>query len=250
MMANKRWGFIYAPNARSRAYLSLFAELNIIPAVIVQLKGDFRESAQLSAESARFGYGRFFDVDYTLETFLTQFSPELRRVPTTRLSDSSAFDALRPGGVDAWIFGGGGIVPRSYFDTIAPILHVHPGILPDYRGSTCWYYSYLKERKVGATAFWMDPEIDNGKVIVTRSFRVNMSLECTQPLFLDHILDPYIRRCVLREALQTEELDERSESEGNCPMGEAYFVAHPWVRYLMKRRLQEDFDAGSASGIL
>ena len=244
-----QWGFIYAPNARSRAYLSLFDELDIIPNVIIRLEGELRESSALSAESARFNYQRFYDVDFTLEAFTEKHSTELRSLRTRKISDKSAFDAMNLGGVDAWIFGGGGIVPKQYFGVVKPILHVHPGVLPEYRGSTCWYYSYLEKREVGATAFWMSPELDNGEMVCSQTFRINMGLASGQSLFLDHVLDPYIRRCVLRKALLLKGHNEIDHEDGVSTGNEAYFVAHPWIRHLMKRRLKAQFVSGMISDI-
>ena len=64
---------------------------------------------------------------------------------------------------DYIVFTGGGILKDKILDAGKKFIHIHPGIVPEYRGSTCFYYSIINEKKVGVTAFIMDKTLDNGR---------------------------------------------------------------------------------------
>ena len=64
----------------------------------------------------------------------------------------------------------GAILKETVLNLGKKFLHVHPGIVPKFRGSTTIYYSLLKEGTVGASAFFMDRKIDQGPIIRQDTF--------------------------------------------------------------------------------
>ncbi|MCD8554297.1 formyltransferase family protein [Seleniivibrio sp.] len=74
-------------------------------------------------------------------------------------------------GADFYIFAGKGIVKEHHVSRFR-ILHIHPGLLPLYRGSTTIYYSLLNEGKAYATAFIMDKSIDGGCIVAAKEFEI------------------------------------------------------------------------------
>ena len=59
-----------------------------------------------------------------------------------------------------------GILPPSLLALPGvKFIHVHPGFLPYVRGSDGLLWSALIRNKPGVSVFYMDPEIDGGKII-------------------------------------------------------------------------------------
>ena len=106
-------------------------------------------------------------------------------------------------------------------------LHIHPGRLPRYRGSTTIYYSLIKEGRAGASAFFMDREIDNGPVIMQSDFP-----PFENPEAIDYFYDSFMRAQlltkVLREYARTGcfEVTDQVHSEE----AESYYVIHPILK--------------------
>ncbi|EXI87383.1 MAG: Formyl transferase [Candidatus Accumulibacter regalis] len=66
----------------------------------------------------------------------------------------------------AFLYTNGGIVPASLLDKPGVrVLHIHPGIVPDIRGSDCLLWSAQVRRRIGVSCFYMSPGIDEGPLI-------------------------------------------------------------------------------------
>lgn len=66
----------------------------------------------------------------------------------------------------AFLYTNGGIVPASLLDKPGVrLLHIHPGIVPDVRGSDCLLWSARVHRRIGVSCFYMSPGIDEGPLI-------------------------------------------------------------------------------------
>lgn len=66
----------------------------------------------------------------------------------------------------AFLYTNGGIVPASLLDKPGVrVLHIHPGIVPDVRGSDCLLWSAWAHRRIGVSCFYMSPGIDEGPLI-------------------------------------------------------------------------------------
>ena len=103
-------------------------------------------------------------------------------------------------------------------------VHFHPGIVPNYRGSTCFYYSILNDDECGVTAFIMKEGLDVGDVICKKSFKK------PNHIYVDSVYDPHIRSETLVEVLKKNLLSndfEKQESEG-----ETYYIIHPILKHI------------------
>lgn len=125
---------------------------------------------------------------------------------------------------------GGQIIKRPIFQTGKTFIHVHSGILPQYRGSTTVYYSLLQENFCGASAIIMTPELDGGDVVAEERFAMPPS-----GIDIDYIYDPYIRAKVLVKAVQqylaVGSFMGRPQGTENA---RTYFIAHPVLRHIVK----------------
>ncbi len=65
---------------------------------------------------------------------------------------------------------GGQIIKQNVLEIGKKILHIHTGILPEYRGSTTIYYAILNRDDCGATAILLDNNIDTGAIVGQKIF--------------------------------------------------------------------------------
>jgi methionyl-tRNA formyltransferase len=106
-------------------------------------------------------------------------------------------------------------------------LHIHPGRLPRFRGSTTVYYSLIKDGRPGASAFFMNRKIDNGPIIMQRDFPPFQN-----PQAIDYFYDSHMRSELLKEVL----LSYRKtggftpEEQTSTEEAESYYVIHPILK--------------------
>lgn len=238
------------PSLRAIAYLRAFESLGIVPGQVILLRGAVGPTEALRAESDRFGYGaRFFDPGPDILDSLEDACAVVR-IGSDDINCSAVRRAVRGFPGRYVVFSASGILGRWAFSSKKRFIHVHPGLLPDYRGSTCFYYSLLETGHVGSTAFFMDAGIDTGEIIAASKFTVNYSVQPGQRLFMDYILDPYIRAAtlkkVLAEYLRRGDIGGLPQPAGARP---AYHVMHPILRRLALRSLVARYDASQPSGV-
>ena len=122
----------------------------------------------------------------------------------------------------------GTIVRRPLFATGKKFIHVHPGRLPDFRGSTTIYYSLLAEKKIELSALLLNEEIDGGPVIGRAEFDPPADRST-----IDYGFDPTIRASllvsVLREYAEQGRFREQAQAQG---VGESYYIIHPVLKHI------------------
>ncbi|RCK26740.1 hypothetical protein TH8_08520 [Thalassospira profundimaris] len=73
----------------------------------------------------------------------------------------------------AFLYTNGGIVPEDLLaEPGLKIIHVHPGVVPQFRGSDALIWSYLLTGRIGASCFFMSPGIDEGRLLKAANFSV------------------------------------------------------------------------------
>ena len=125
-----------------------------------------------------------------------------------------------------YIFTGGGILKNEILNAGVKFVHLHPGLAPKYKGSTCFYYSIINEGSAGVTAFIMDEGLDTGDIIYQKTF------EKPQHKFLDEVYDPYIRSETLVDVTSQNLLYRQDFKKQNSHEGETYFIIHPVLKHI------------------
>lgn len=243
-------GFLHYPGMRSRAFFGTLLDMGVRVSTVIEMDARIPALEAIRAEADRHGYDqRYFDTGLDLESFLER-SPATWRIPTkaTGINDPEIAQALDECPETVWIFSGGGILKPHLFREGRSLLHVHPGRIPRFRGSTCFYYSLLAERELAATCFVLEPKLDAGQILSETVFQHNLRVRPDQSQFMDAILDPWMRSRALREAL-SRPIPPPREDEAAEEIGNAYFVAHPFLRHLAIERLNATFDPTSPEGV-
>ncbi|MCB0340329.1 MAG: hypothetical protein KDD53_12030, partial [Bdellovibrionales bacterium] len=130
-------GMVLIPGIRSLAYVDAFRSLGYHPAEVILLSGDASLLPELRTEGKKFNYQEnFFDIELDLECFLLESKVNVSRVETTSINEPLVSAALSASKLSHFIFTGGGIVSEQTLASGKELIHIHPGALPAYRGST------------------------------------------------------------------------------------------------------------------
>lgn len=113
-----------------------------------------------------------------------------------------------------------------------------PGRTPDFKGSTCFYYSLLAEKQMGVSCFFMAVGLDEGETLTQRSFLPVRGVD------IDNIFDPWMRAQTLVTAIKSyivlklnlsspnlfQEHDKKFTPVPQGGEGETYFIIHPVLK--------------------
>lgn len=214
-------GIVLLPNNRSKAYLQNLLANNIIPGNAIYL-----DSGSTTTEGSYSGEYPFNPNETVLETLQKmKITPTI--VGATDCNESLVIAAVSDSPSSYQIYCGGGILQDEILSVGKTFIHVHPGTVPQYRGSTCFYYEMLNEGRFGATAFFMAPGIDTGEVLEQKTYPPTPIDD------IDGIFDPWMRSDVLVLCLQNYikngGFKPQKQSERTS---ETYYIIHPVVKTL------------------
>jgi methionyl-tRNA formyltransferase len=219
--------------ARSRAYAHVLRDIPNVE--VIGLLYGFEDKPlsipTLNNETNDFLVGANIDVpdlnEPLPETFAkNEWSFEL--VATREANASELISRIVDCSPDIVVFSGygGQILSQEHFDLGIPYLHMHPGSLPEERGSTTIYYSILLQRKCTVTAFLMTAEIDSGVIVSKKEYPIPL-----KGVNVDVWYDNCIRANCLKGALS--EYRKNSSSLTRWPnnkKSEEYYVIHPVLK--------------------
>jgi methionyl-tRNA formyltransferase len=137
---------------------------------------------------------------------------------------------------------GGQIIQARLFESGKKFLHVHPGLLPRYRGSTTIYYSMLAEAACAASAFFLTPGLDEGHVAASALFP-------TPPkgVNVDYVYEPYIRARVLVQAMrQYHKLGFFPEKPQASEQANTFYIIHPVLKHIALLGIEKGGDLSAA----
>ena len=235
-------GLILYPSTRSLAYLDVFNKLNILPSEIIIMKNNFKVTPKLLKEDKKYGYSKkFFNLEYNFEELELCDGVKKYTLNTKDINSQSMIETLRKCKNKKFIFSGGGVLKGEILSINKKFIHIHSGDVLKYKGSTCFYYSILNENQLSCSAFYINKKIDCGRLIDISNFNVNFKICDDQPLFMDQVLDPFIRSISLKKILTMKingaNLD--SKSQNNKRYLYPYYVIHPLLRLFCIKKINK-----------
>ncbi len=119
---------------------------------------------------------------------------------------------------------GGSLLKKEILNQGVSFIHVHPGWLPTYRGSTTIYYSMLVNSEVGASVIIFEEGIDEGPILYKRRYQISQ-----KNIDYDYVLDPLIRANTLMEFMMTNKLNAIQQN----PVDQAntFYIVHPFIKH-------------------
>lgn len=216
--------FFGADTMRSRAYIDLLAQADFFPssAVIVQGStppGHGRESPP----------SKHFNSTDSLPRQLERWSIPFEIIESESVNSSVVVESVSRIAAPHAIFSaaGGAIVKEPLFNTGKMFLHVHPGPLPQLRGSTPMYYSLLMKSRLTATAIFLAPAIDTGHVLHSETFEAPADRAS-----IDAEFDPFMRATVLVNAIRLFIATGSWNLRQQTGEGETVYVIHPVLKHI------------------
>jgi len=192
-------------------------------------------------------------IDYFAPFSYENYSEQVENIIIRDFSDEALPALLLKQPAHTFLYTGGGIVPGSLL-TIPDvrILHIHPGVVPDVKGSDGLLWSLTVRGCPGASCFFMNSGIDTGDIIAVKEFPTpsfNLSMQSIDwDIFYNAMLyayDPHLRASLLLDVLQENQdrsdlktIPSHSQEPGS---GRTFFTMHQKIKnkvmyQLVKRR--------------
>ena len=236
-------GMVAGDTSRSRAYLQALVRNGLLPGFVLLLEspadttlpGQLNRSvtsppAAAFSETDACWSEAHFDPALPIRSLLDKLAIPYEVLASRDINDPSVVEAIRRRTEQVFIYSGfgGALLRKEVLSTGKRFLHVHGGYLPDYKGSTTNYYSLLSEGNMGASAIFLNEEIDCGPVLMRRKFPAAADRQA-----IDHIYDSGARAKVLVETLRRYRAsgDWEFELPDNIG-GETYYIIHPVLKHL------------------
>lgn len=226
---------IAANTVRSQAYVQAIEAAGLVPAKIIlygdHSAGNLRPMPLNPAESAPRG---MFTPDFSepVRDTVARNNWQMSELQTSQINDPSVAKCLQEMNAGLVVFSGHGgeIVSPALLNIGFDFLHVHPGRLPQYRGSTTIYYSLLNTGECFASAILLAPGIDEGPVIAEKKFPVP-----PKGSNIDNHYDPVIRADLLVDVLNLYMTEGALPETPHQNNGAArnYFVIHPLLKHIV-----------------
>jgi len=259
-MKLKDFGCLLVNNVRSRAYLQkmlaasyepesiLYVELQKAPGKAPGEEAGFAQSIEAAFRGRKyFLYSqdpqalfpvkerqaskyRSFDPEKGIPETLSEAGLEYRHIKAGSLNDEAVTEALAGMSPSCFLFCGGGILREKIMKCGKQFIHVHPGFLPEVRGSMAVEWSLLTSGTCHATALFMTEGIDQGDVIATREFPAP-ELECGNiaPYYSSHIRSELFLD-ILAEYARTGRFEAKPQG---AESGQTYYKMHPLLNNLV-----------------
>lgn len=129
-----------------------------------------------------------FDPDKQVLSTLEENGIEYEVVKSASLNGPEVVDAVKRSGMKYILFCGGAIMGKEILSQGSKFIHIHPGYLPDVRGSMAIEWSILLYGKCAATVFFMEEQIDRGDIIYRKYFNPpELEHNSVPPLYSSHI---------------------------------------------------------------
>jgi methionyl-tRNA formyltransferase len=210
-------------NSRTIAYLKALLSKDYMPSRIILLH----------AEGAITPGQKSFEQHAELLQLLDENKLDYEVINTSNLNSDEVVSALNNSPQEYVIYSGPGgtIVRENVLGTGKKFIHIHPGRLPEFKGSTTVYYHLLEEGTCGASAIFLEREIDTGPVIGMKTFDVPSDVD------LDYDYDPMIRSELLVDVIEGYVQNGSFSPSPQIPgQGETYYIMHPVLRHIAKLR--------------
>lgn len=223
---------------RTKAYLQAMVKAEMLPGTLV-IYSD--EISKMKEEAVNYEEGtekEYFDTDEPIVYTAKKWGIECTFINNKDINSDQMKEAICQIKAKYLIYSGyGGYILKPHlFQLGKKYIHVHAGILPQYRGSTTVYYSMLQEGRIGATAIFLNEKIDEGEIIEQKEFALPGG-----GTNIDYIYEPYVRSRVLLSALeQLVHEKELSSTEQSKDGAEIYYIIHPVLKHLALLKIESE----------
>ena len=229
-------GLLCGITNRTKAYLLNMGNNQLFPNSALIMSPKEKMPGQSGSDSSHHGKKldrpdphAYFDSNIDIFDFLQRHNIEHHIIPTDDVNDPRVISYLSRRPEEVYLYSGfGGAILRSRILNIGKkFLHVHPGKIPDHKGSTTIYFSILCEKKCYASAIFLAEKLDSGPLIKTKSFPMPKDGES-----IDYQYEPFIRSELLVEVLKDYIKYGEFKTRTVAEKGETYYIIHPVLKHI------------------
>lgn len=216
--------------SRTKAYLQNMIKNNYIPSICLVLAEDESELIKNDKLNNGLVSNEYFGIEEPLLKTLKDNRVNYKIIGSKDINSDRVKRELEKHSQKYIIYSGyGGYILKDHlFNMGKKFIHIHAGILPQYRGSTTAYYSMLMERKIGASAIFMNAGIDTGDVIFAEQYDLPRD-----GVNIDYVYEPYIRSQVLIKTLKKYiENGKFLTVNQDVEKSETYYIIHPVLKHI------------------
>jgi len=222
----KRFSMLLLNNNRSKAYLQNIIRCGYKPSSAVVMGDPTKQVKSESLIQTIPGFSSYFDSGKSIYETLDENGIPYAGVPHLDVNTPEVISHIKDMDAAYVIYSGpaGVILRDGILDAGKIFIHAHPGVLPDYKGSTTIYYSMLLRKELGCSVFTMNREIDGGEILLMKTFPVPML-----PVDFDMVVDPLVRTDTLLEWLERDDLIPVPNDIGNT-----FYIVHPVLKHIAR----------------
>lgn len=212
-------GIILADTSRSLIYLNSLIDNQLIPSFAIVILNQDKDI--ISGQNKN---------DKGTELLKILEKSQVNYDITNKVNINDNIDLIKQRNENIFIYSGfgGQILGDEILNLGKKFLHIHGGYLPHYKGSTSNYYSLIDHGYIGASAIFLEKEIDSGPILFRQKIRPYGNL-----VEIDHVYDSEIRARVLvnciKEYIKNKNWVELSIDNSK---GETFYVIHPVLKHL------------------
>ncbi len=228
-------------NNRSKAYLQNLITNGFVPSHAVVLDSGYKVLPEHTESDLR-SYsvtnqklirtckeaGISFDEKEHIQRTLQSFDIPHQILPTIDVNSAQVVEAIKYSNGNYIVYSGpGGTVLRSEILSIGKyFLHVHPGWLPAFRGSTVPYYSILLGNSIACSVISFVEEIDKGPVFYRREFKISPDIN------LDYVFEPTIRTATLIDFFRLFNGKSPEPIPVDHEDSDQFYIIHPLLKHI------------------
>ena len=229
MISKLKFSFIASDTPRLRSYLHFFSKEKF------RLDKIFLLKKNSTAENLKFLNNSYFDNSQkTFDDFIKKNKSKIKLIDSNTANNANLIKNLLKTKSKYVIFcsNPGDILKKDFFNINKKIIHVHPGDIFKYKGSTPYYYQIIEKKSLTFTSFFMQPKLDSGKPIISETHKIN-DIKKVDLKFLDEIYDPFLRGKILIKTLNALSKKETTRTNYNKHTKRTpFFIIHPVLKYL------------------
>lgn len=230
-MILEEFALLASDTARTKAYLQAMVREEKLPGICIVYSDHISRMKEEAENYKEDGQERkYFDVDVPVLYTVYKARIPYMLLDTGDINSEWMENTIQGLEQKYLIYSGygGSILKPHLFRLGKRFIHVHAGILPQYRGSTTIYYSFLQEKNFGATALFLNEGIDEGEIILEGHYEIP-----GEKTDIDYIYEPYIRSRMLIKTIEKYLENGRLEGRRQSIDGaETYFIIHPVLKHL------------------
>ena len=227
-------------NNRSKAYLQNLIKNGFIPSIIIVLDSKnhtLREHTENDKIISKDTHQKFirnlkdlnisFDEKEHIKRTIVNNNLNFSVVDTMDVNSHKVINAVKDLTDEYIVYSGPGgtILRKEILSLNKKFIHVHPGLLPSFRGSTTIYYSMLLDSAVGCSVILLDEKIDEGPILYKSNYEFK-----ERGIDFDYVLGPLVRTKTLINFFQNNELSEMQQNQSEDIT--TFYIIHPLLKHL------------------